>query len=98
MQASRKENNHIIVDGDIKTNEDNRILKELLNEVADEGAKSVEVDLENSSFLTSAIIGHLVMMKDKRQVDIRINYNDPRVGELLETLGMNKKIKGSLKS
>lgn len=98
MEVKAKENNHIVVEGDIKTNEDNRVLKELLNEAAESGNKHVEIDLESSSFLTSAIIGHLVMLRDKRNIQIKINYKDPRVGELLTTLGMDEKIPSALKS
>lgn len=98
MQARTNEENHIVIEGDIKTNEDNRLLKELLNETADKGNKQVEIDLESSSFLTSAIIGHLVMLRDKRNVQIKINYKDPRVGELLTSLGMDEKIPSTLKN
>ena len=88
MQIETTGSNELSINGNIKSIEDGMAIKEAMNALKNQGAKSIQVKIQDSFSMTSTVIGFLMKLVNIDQIRISLFVSDRRLYQLLEELSL----------
>jgi hypothetical protein len=88
MQIEQQGSNEVIIIGNIKSIEDGLKIKETIETLQKNGAKSIALKIKDSFSMTSTVIGHLMKLVNIDKLNISVTVGDHRLYQLLEELSL----------
>ncbi len=86
MEVKATGNGELTVTGVIKTLDDSTELRNAIQSLVDGGTNAINLRIEDSFALPSAVIGHLMKLVNLNKIRLSIQAGDPRLCELFEDL------------
>lgn len=90
MRIELRGSNELTITGNIKSIEDSIVIKETINNLQKNGAKTIHLRIQDSFSMTSTVIGHLMKLVNLDKVAISIVVGDQRLYQLLEELSLTQ--------
>ena len=88
MQIEHKSSNELTLIGNIKSIEDSSEIKNAINTLQKNGAKSILFRIKDSFSMTSTVIGYLMKLVNLDKISVSLVVGDPRLYQLLEELSL----------
>lgn len=88
MKIEHHGSNDLTIIGNIKSLEDSMEIKEAINALQKNGAKSILLRIQDSFSMTSTVIGHLMKLVNLDKIPVSMVVGDQRLYQLLEELSL----------
>jgi hypothetical protein len=88
MHLELKNDNEVIITGNIKSVEDSLLVKNTISDILTRGSRSIHLKIMDSLSMTSTMIGFLMKIVHQEKIHLLITVGDSRLYSLLEELNL----------
>jgi anti-anti-sigma regulatory factor len=90
MENITKQNQGILITGNIKGIEDIDQIKKVIESFLLKNGDNFTIHLQNSFSMPSAIIGYLMKLTEREGIKLTLKVGDERLADLLDDLGLTQ--------
>jgi len=88
MEISTIKDGEISIKGNIKTIPDYEDIKRVVKEHMSKGIKTIDIKIEDSSSITSSVIGFFLKAKNKDKINLNLYIKDERLFKIVRDLNL----------
>lgn len=88
MELHSSRDGELIIRGNIKTITDYEDIKRAIKEQMNRDVKDIDVKIENSSSITSSVVGFFLKVINKDKINLKVMVKDDRLYKILKDLNL----------